>query len=44
MKENDMEQIALFIKRLLIDKEKIEVVTKDVEEFSRRFSGIEYSF
>lgn len=44
MKENDMEQIALFFKRLLIDKEKIEVVIKDVEEFSRRFSGIEYSF
>jgi glycine hydroxymethyltransferase len=44
MKENDMEQIAIFIKRLLIDKEKIEIVTKDVEEFSRRFSGIEYSF
>lgn len=44
MKENDMEQIALFIKRLLIDKESIENVAKDVEEFSRKFSGIEYSF
>lgn len=43
MKENDMEQIALFIKRLLIDKESIENVAKDVEEFSRKFSGIEYS-
>lgn len=44
LKESDMEQIALFIKRLLIDKEEIENVAKDVEEFSRQFSGIEYSF
>lgn len=44
MKENDMEQIALFIKRLLIDNEPIENVENDVERFSRGFSGIEYSF
>ncbi|WP_313345800.1 aminotransferase class I/II-fold pyridoxal phosphate-dependent enzyme [Sedimentibacter sp.] len=44
LKEKDMEQIALFIKRLLIDKETIENVTKDVEEFSKSFTNLEYSF
>ena len=43
-KEKDMEQIAIFFKRLLIDKESPEEVARDVEEFSRQFSGIEYSF
>ena len=44
MKEKDMEQIALFVKRLLIDKETIENVAKDVEEFSKSFTNLEYSF
>ncbi len=43
-KEKDMEQIAIFFKRLLIDKESPEIVARDVEEFSRQFSGVEYTF
>jgi glycine hydroxymethyltransferase len=43
-KEKDMEQIALFIKRLLIDKESPEKLLNDVGDFARSFSGIEYSF
>lgn len=43
-KEEDMEQIAIFMKRLLIDKESPEEVARDVEEYSRGFTGIEYSF
>lgn len=41
-KEKDMEQIAVFFKRLLLDKENPETVAKDVEEFARLFSDVEY--
>ncbi len=44
MKEKDMETIALFFKRALIDKEDEEVIARDVEVFSRKFTGCEYSF
>lgn len=43
-KEKDMDQIAIFLKRLLMDKEAPEAVAKDIEQFSRQFSGIDYSF
>lgn len=43
-KEDDMEQVAIFFKRLLIDKESPESVARDVEEYSRGFLGVEYSF
>lgn len=43
-KEKEMEQIAIFIKRLLIDKESPEELAKDIQIFARRFSGISYSF
>jgi glycine hydroxymethyltransferase len=39
-----MEQVAIFFKRLLIDKESPESVARDVEEYSRGFLGVEYSF
>ena len=44
MKEEQMKVIAQFFKRALIDKEAPESIAKDVEEFSRRFTGIEYSY
>ncbi|WP_326907628.1 serine hydroxymethyltransferase [Sedimentibacter sp. MB31-C6] len=44
MKEKDMETIALFFKRILLDKEPAELVSKDVEQFNRQFLGTEYSF
>lgn len=43
-RENDMENIAIFFKRLLIDKESIEEVRKDVKNYARNFSGIDFSF
>lgn len=44
LKEEDMKDIATFIKRLLIDKEDKEIVRRDVELYTKKFSGIEYSF
>lgn len=44
LKEEDMKDIATFIKRLLMDKEDIETVRRDVELYTKKFSGIEYSF
>lgn len=44
MKEEEMKMIAVFFKRVLIDKEEPESIAKDVEAFSRRFVGCEYSF
>jgi len=39
-----MEIIAEFFKRVLIDKEEPESIAKEVEAFSRQFTGCEYSF
>lgn len=44
MKEADMAEVARLFKRVLIDREDSEVVKQDVEEFSRRFVGVEYCF
>jgi glycine hydroxymethyltransferase len=44
MMEAEMEIIAEFFKRALIDKEEPESIAKDVEAFSRKFTGCEYSF
>jgi glycine hydroxymethyltransferase len=44
MKEAEMQVIAGFFKRALIDKEDPESIARDVEAFSRRFNGCEYSF
>ena len=44
LKEEDMKDIATFIKRLLMDNEDPEKVRGDVELYTKNFSGIEYSF
>ncbi len=44
MKEGDMEEIAKFFKRALIDKEDPKKVAKDVAEFRRNFRHIHYAF
>lgn len=44
MKEEDMKEVAVFFKRALIDKEDPEELAKDVEVFSKKYLGCEYSF
>jgi glycine hydroxymethyltransferase len=44
MKEENMEDIAEFFKRLIIDKEDVETVKKDVESYARQFTGLDYSY
>lgn len=44
MKENDMIEIASFVKRVVIDHEDPKTVAKEVAEFRRNFSEIKYCF
>ena len=44
MKEKEMEDIALLIKRVMIDGEDPEAIRRDVGDLSRNFNGIEYCF
>ncbi|MGQ4914649.1 MAG: serine hydroxymethyltransferase [Candidatus Asgardarchaeia archaeon] len=44
MKESDMDVVAEFIKRVVIDKEKPAVVAKEVEEFRKAFQKCHYCF
>ncbi len=44
MKEGDMEEIAKFFKRTLIDKEDPKRVARDVAEFRKNFRHIHYAF
>lgn len=44
MKEEEMKTIAQFFKRAIIDKEDPEKLGREVEEFSRKYVGLEYSF
>ena len=44
MKENDMNDIADFIKRVILDKETPETVIKDITEFRKDFQNIHYCF
>ncbi|MEM3011389.1 MAG: hypothetical protein QXE76_06215 [Candidatus Bathyarchaeia archaeon] len=44
MKENEMQKIAEFIKRAVMEKEKSANVRKDVVKFVREFSSIKYCF
>ncbi len=44
MKESDMEEIADFIRRVVIEKESPENVSKDVAEFRKGFQNIHYCF
>jgi len=44
MKESEMEEIAEFIKRVIIDKEDAEKVKNDVREFRKDFQKVHYCF
>ncbi len=44
MKETHMDEVAEFIKRIVIDGEKPEDVKKDVMEFRKDFQGIKFCF
>lgn len=44
MKENEMKQIAEFIKRVVLDKENPETVGKEVAAFRAGFQGVKYCF
>lgn len=44
MKENDMKEIARFIKKLLIDRVSAEAIREDVIEFRKRFKNVHYCF
>ena len=44
MKESDMKEIAIFMKRVLIDKEESGRVSRDVAEYRRTFQKVDYAF
>ena len=44
MREGEMEKIAEFVKRWLIDKEEAEKIKKEVTRFIREFQRVEYCF
>jgi glycine hydroxymethyltransferase len=44
MRESEMEKIAEFIKRCLIDEEEAEKIKKEVTRFIRDFQQVEYCF
>jgi len=44
MKENEMKEIAEFIKRVVIDKEHVDKVKKDVADFRKQYQKVHYCF
>jgi glycine hydroxymethyltransferase len=44
MKEAEMEKIAEFLKRLLMDREKVETVKREVKKLANEFQRVEYCF
>ncbi len=44
MRENEMKEIAVFFKRLIMDREPEEKVKKDIIEFKKGFNEVEFSF
>jgi glycine hydroxymethyltransferase len=44
MKENEMVEIAEFIKRVIVDKENVEKVKNDVREFRKNYQKVHYCF
>ena len=44
MKESEMTEIAEFIKRVVIDKESVEKVKKDVKEFRKEYQKVHFCF
>ena len=44
MKENEMHEIATFIKKIVIDKQDSSKILHDVVEFRKRFQKVQYAF
>ena len=44
MKENEMEEIAEFVKRVVIDKENVDKVKADAAEFRKDYQKVHYCF
>ena len=44
MKESEMAEIAEFMKRVIIDKEAVDKVKKDVVEFRKDYQKVHYCF
>jgi len=44
MKENEMQEIATFIKKVVIDKQDISKVLANVIEFKKNFQKVHYAF
>ncbi|MBA3977301.1 MAG: serine hydroxymethyltransferase [Nitrosopumilus sp.] len=44
MKENEMHEIATFIKKIVIDKQEISKILQDVIEFRKGFQKVQYAF
>ncbi len=44
MKESEMEEIATFYERVLLKKEKPEIIKKDIKEFRSEFQELHYCF
>lgn len=44
MKEEDMEEIAHFFKRVIMDKENLKAVAEDVAKFTSQFNRLTFSF
>src|ERR671920_264734 len=44
MKEGEMEEIADFIKRVVVDKQDPVLIAKDVAEFRKQFQQVQYAF
>ncbi|MGH9922692.1 MAG: serine hydroxymethyltransferase [Nitrososphaerales archaeon] len=44
MKESDMKEIALFVKRVVISKEEPSKVSRDVADFRKEFQKVHYAF
>jgi glycine hydroxymethyltransferase len=44
MKEDEMKEIANFIKRVVVDKQDPKLIAKDVAEFRKQFQQVQYAF
>ena len=44
MRENEMTEVAEFMKRIVIDKEEVNKVKKDVAEFRKGFQNVHFCF
>jgi glycine hydroxymethyltransferase len=44
MKESEMKEIAIFIKRVVVDRQDPGKVAKDVADFRKQFQQVQYAF